>query len=51
MSLFLATIKLLNDDQDRPDSDSTLDGPFCGAFFSNDPATPFVGLVFKVKSD
>ncbi|KAJ3556799.1 hypothetical protein NM688_g1821 [Phlebia brevispora] len=33
--------------EDHPDSDLTLDGPYCGAFFSTDPETPFVGLVFK----
>ncbi|EKM59890.1 uncharacterized protein PHACADRAFT_170488 [Phanerochaete carnosa HHB-10118-sp] len=33
--------------QDAPDSDPTLDGPFCGAFFSSDPRNPFIGLVFK----
>ncbi|GJE87531.1 lipase family protein [Phanerochaete sordida] len=33
--------------QDAPESDPTLDGPFCGAFFSSDPKNPFIGLVFK----
>jgi hypothetical protein len=34
--------------QEHPDSDPTLDGPFCGAFFSSNPQTPFIGIVFKV---
>ncbi|KAI0092132.1 Alpha/Beta hydrolase protein [Irpex rosettiformis] len=33
--------------EEHPDSDPTLDGPFCGAFFSSNPKTPFVGIVFK----
>ncbi|KAI0340820.1 alpha/beta-hydrolase [Trametopsis cervina] len=33
--------------EEHPDSDPTLDGPFCGVFFSTNPHTPFIGIVFK----
>ncbi|KAI0690866.1 Alpha/Beta hydrolase protein [Cytidiella melzeri] len=33
--------------EEHPDSDPTLDGPFCGVFFSSNPQRPFIGIVFK----
>jgi len=36
--------------QTPPEEEDDWDGPYCGAFYSRDPAAPFLGLAFKGTS-